>query len=277
MAKKQKNIVLPKIGDYSIEATKKAVLRATLQHPVSLYPVGAGILSLIAGAPFLVGVILFAIGVGAWVFNFLLRNNMFANQYIDSLNQAHEEYKKATLAQVGTDLVKSKETKGAEKYALQGINQYEKINDKFNNIKTLLGEKLNKHEITYGRYLGSAEQAYFCVLDNLKDIVTMLKSINAIDNDYINDRLKALEQLKEKAQADIEEVKTLKKRLSLQNEQLEQINVLLTKNEEAMTSIDVTTTSIASMKTTQGRATVDMESARKQLEDLAKRAHEYSS
>jgi hypothetical protein len=64
--------------------------------------------------------------------------------------------------------------------------------------------------------------------------------------------------------------------MKLREDQIKKIDSLLTHNEEALTELDQTTTSIASVQTIQGRAKVDLESAMKELEELAKRSQKYS-
>jgi uncharacterized protein YPO0396 len=84
--------------------------------------------------------------------------------------------------------------------------------------------------------------------------------------------------LKEKQlnQADKEEVETLQLRAKIRNEQMDRVNELLTINEKAMTELDKTTSAIANIKKTNNRASIDLESALKDLEELAGRAEKMS-
>jgi hypothetical protein len=129
--------------------------------------------------------------------------------------------------------------------------------------------------VTFGRYLGSAEQVYLAVLDNLDKMATILESISTIDVSYIEERLQALKKLKSTAPADEEERKTLLERRTLRDDKLQEVNSLLTENEQAITEIEKATVSLVAI--TRSRAAVDMDTARKQLEELASRAHQYAS
>ena len=157
----------------------------------------------------------------------------------------------------------------------QGIDQFHDIQEKIGNFRDVLGKKLNAQEMTFSRYIGSAEQVYLSVLDNLEKIAIILKSISTIDVSYLEDRLQALKKLKTLTEPDEEEKKTLLERQKLRDDKLQEVNVLLTENEQAMTEIEKATVSLVSI--TRSRANVDMETARKQLEELASRAHQYAS
>jgi hypothetical protein len=273
----------PSIGDFSRKATQKAVLSNTLQHPLTLFPIAIGVLGTLGivlfQAPVLaVGAALggFGIGVGSWIVNYLVRNKTWANRYVESLHKKIEAQKSAALEKIEQDLIHSQTVKGTEQFAEQGTAQFKMIQDCFENLRSILGEKLNAGELTYSRYLGTAEQVYLSVLDNLQNIATLLKSIRTIDRDYIEDRMSSMKALKKLTAADEQEMETLEKRAQLRDEQLKKIDTLLAHNEKALTELDQTTTSIASVQTSQGRAKVDLESAMKDLEELAKRSQRYS-
>lgn len=255
----------------------------TLQHPLTLFPVAIGILGtigiLLFQAPLLaVGAAVggFGIGIGSWAVNYLLRNKTWANRYIESLHQKIEAQKKAALEKIERDLIGSQTQKGTEQFAEQGATQFKMIQSCFENLKTILAEKLNPGELTYSRYLGTAEQVYLSVLDNLQNIATLLKSIRTIDEDYLEERMGSLKAMKKLSETDEKELEALDERKKLRQDQLQKIDDLLTHNEEALTDLDQTTTSLAAVQTVQGRAKVDLESAMKELEELAQRSQKYS-
>lgn len=272
----------PSIEDFSKTAITKAVLKTTLQHPLSLYLSGVGLLGWLAlgvlgaSTPAVIAAIGgTTIGVGSWIVNFFLRGDTLAQKYIANIQQEMEEYKQRVTLRLVKDLEKWKWLPGAEDYVSQGICQFQDIQEKIVNFRDVLGKKLNPREVTFSRYLGSAEQVYLSVLDNLDKMATILASISTIDLSYIEDRLQALRKLKTLTGADEEERKTLLERRKLRDDKLQEVNVLLTENEQAITEIGKATVSLVSI--TRSRATVDMETARKQLEELASRAHQYAS
>ena len=272
----------PSIEDFSKTAITKAVLKTTLQHPLSLYCSGVGLLGWLAlgvlgaSTPAVLAAIGgTTIGFGSWIVNFFLRGDTLTQNYIENLQQEMEAYQQRVTQSLGKDLEKWKRLPDAEDYVLQGTSQFHDIQEKIVNFRDVLGKKLNPREVTFSRYLGSAEQVYLSVLDNLDKMATILESISTIDVSYIEERLQALKKLKTLTKADEEERKTLLERRALRDDKLQEVNVLLTENEQAMTDIEKATVSLVSI--TRGRATVDMETARKQLEELASRAHQYAS
>jgi hypothetical protein len=137
----------------------------------------------------------------------------------------------------------------------------------------MLGEKLTPGELTYARYLGTAEQVYLSALDNLGAMAGLLRSAGAIDEPYVRQRMTQLQ-----GQADVHsqrELQTLEQRLALRRTQLERVADLLARNEEAMTQMDVATAEIAAMRTGTKQASLDMETAMSELARLARRAKDY--
>ncbi|KJR42731.1 hypothetical protein MCHI_001369 [Candidatus Magnetoovum chiemensis] len=275
---------LPTIKDFSLEATNKAVIKETMQSPLSLYSTALGVLGAAASVVFepslaLVGLAAggLSLGVGSWIVNYFFRGDTYAGKYIERLNEQLEAYKQITYEKVEKELTKCENIPGAEKYAKQAVEQFSLSAEKFNNFLDILQSKLDTNELTYSRYSLSAEKVYLSVLDNLEEILSLLKSISSIDEQYIKYRLKEVDDLEEQAPADIKEKETLNERFQLLKKQLDRVNTLLTANEEAMTALDQTTAAFAAIKTSVGNVNVDMETARKELEELAKRAHEYSS
>ncbi len=272
----------PSLEDFSKTAVSRAVLKTTLQHPVSLYSSGVGLLGWLAigvlgaSAPAVIAAVGgTTLGLGSWIVNFFLRGDRLAQQYVENIEREMEEYKQALTIRLVKDLERWNKLPGAEEYVSQGISQFQDIREKIDNFREVLGKKLNPHEVTFGRYLGSAEQLYLSVLDNLDKMATILESISTIDLSYIEERLRALQKLKSPAPTDVEERETLLERRSLRDDKLQEINVLLTENEQAMTEIEKATVSLVAI--TRSRAAVDMETARKQLEELASRAQQYAS
>ncbi|MBF0104789.1 MAG: hypothetical protein HQM16_05630 [Deltaproteobacteria bacterium] len=268
-----------RVGEFSKEATDTAVLKTTAAHPLTLYPLAIGVLGGL-------GVILFkapveaitaavaGLGLGSlmWFINYFVRKKTFASRYIQRLQKKIEEQRVGLLNGLKKELENFKTQKGLEEFAGQAEAQFDMIHARFESIQKVLADKIQPGELTFNRYMGTAEQVYLSVLDNLQSIATLIKSSGNIDEDYIKGRFDCLKKLNTLAKADEEELETLERRLELRKKQLDEINTLLTSNEKAMTELDQTTASLASAKIVKGRASVDMESAIADLEDLARRA-----
>ncbi len=261
----------------------KAVVRGTLQHPVTLFSTATGFLG---GLTFLLlepttlfatlGVGGLALGVGSWAFNYFVRGQTFESEYLRKLSDELKERNAALLKDLQRKLAESQSIPDAEKYAEQALQQFEISDASFTNFEELLSEKLDPSELTHGRYRVTAEQVHHSVLDNLERVASALASIRAIDPDYIAQRLAALNRMKSPlAEADRQEIETLEERKKLRASQLDKVNTLLTYNEQAMTKLNKACTAVADMNTKKGRASIDLESAMAALQDLSQRASRY--
>ncbi|WP_455205582.1 hypothetical protein [Kaarinaea lacus] len=264
---------LLKTRDFSKPAVQKAVALNTLEHPAVLYPTAISVLggfaALLMGAnP--VFMMIAAGGVGAaflsWAVNFGLRRDHFANQYVKKLHAQMESQRQARKQELEKVL--------AEVESEEGRSQFARVTDKFTTFQKMLSQKLNPSELTYGRYLGMAEQVYLGALDNLQRVADTLKMMRVIDLDYTHKRLQQLQSTTSKNSA--KEIDTLEERLALHANQADKVQSLLSQNEEAMTKMDLTIAAIADMRTEDGRASMDMETAMNELQRLANKAKDYS-
>lgn len=277
---KQKNP--PRIGDYSKQAIDKAVLNTGLTHWLTLYPpaigIPVGIAGLLFGAPVLstLGFGSLFISLGSAVVNIFFRNEAIAGQYIKELNKRLKAHEKEVLQNLEKDLNVLSEIDGARDMAVQGVQQFSKIKEKYQNVRELLEEKFSANEMTFARFIGSAEQVYLGTLDNLRQVAATLKSVSSIDRAYIRQKLDDFSEKPEKKAADPTQIQALQKRLALWEEQIRLANDLLAKNEEAMTKMEETTFAVSSLNTGASFGETDLESAMAQLQELAKQAPIYN-
>lgn len=271
----------PTPADFSQEAIRKVVKSSTVQHWATLYPLALGAAGGLAAfliSPVFAFVALGGLGIGAgsWAINYFARGDAMADKYIQQLREEMAKYRASLLENLRQELAECRTIKGAEEYANQGEEQFVQVKDKFEAFQEILSRKLDQGELTYARYLGTAEQVYLATLDNLRDIVNLIKSADAIDIEYVTRKLKEFEKAKNPKQDDLDEIAALKKSKDLYEKQMDLVNKLLARNEEALTQIDETTAKLAMEMKTSSEAKVDMETARKELEELARRAREYS-
>lgn len=272
------------INDLSEKNIKKNVVNTIVQHPITIMPLAIGLIGLYAlfldliSGSVIFGIILGACGFGlvSLVINFI-RKGSFENRYINSLNSKMEKEKVAKISRLRSKLKILRDNKELSIYADQAQVQFDKIKDKFDRFKDMLSEKFNSSELTFGRFLGTSEQVYLAVLDNLEKIVHSLESMNSIDLAYVEERLTHLNSLSNPEEADKAEIETMNKRKTLHEKQRESVNKLLTYNEEAMTEIDLSMSSIASAETNPDRASVDIEFARSELVRLAERTKNFKN
>ena len=151
--------------------------------------------------------------------------------------------------------------------------QLQAIGEKRDNLVAMLDRRLEAGELTYARYLSTAQQVYLAVISNLREVVVAIGSISTIDPDYIDNRL---EELRAEGSASAEpEIRSLEDRRALATTQQAKATYLLAQNESAMTLLDRTSTALADAPI--GVAPQDAEAAMQALEELADRADKYAS
>jgi hypothetical protein len=102
----------------------------------------------------------------------------------------------------------------------------------------------------------------------------LLRGIATSDLSYVDDRLNWLGRLDRPAEADIREMETLRKRRRLWDDQLDNVNELLTRNEEALTQLEEVAVAIAAIRSGEGFATVNTTESVKRLHELADRIYQ---
>jgi hypothetical protein len=261
--------------DFSESSIARAVLRETVSHPLSIYPavfaaLGALAATLFGATPVLItGASGFAaVGLVGWLVNYFGRRQAFTGAYLARAHARIERETREKLEQLRAEL----DELGLE----QGVEQVAQFERKLENLKDVLGRKLDVGELTYGRYLGIAEQVYLSAIDNLHEAALGLRAVHTIELDSIDQRLAELRAESERSGEPSSEITSLVERKNLYAEHKERVSDLLAQNEAAMTEMDRTAVAIAGIKTTPDHAQIDLETAMAELARLAGRAHEYS-
>ena len=153
------------------------------------------------------------------------------------------------------------------------LQQLKAVQQKRDNLSAVLERRLDAGELTYARYMTTTQQVYRAALDNLHEVAVAMRSISAIDDDYIETRLRELDGLEDEAAT--RERDTLTGRRQLATTQEKKISELLAQNESGMTVIDRTSTALADAPI--GRTPENAEAAMAALEELAERASKYAA
>ena len=269
----------PQLQDFSQGAIQRHIVRQGLTHWLTLYPPALGLPLGFAAYLFNTPVLYLgllgglALGCGSAVINIFFRGDALSACYLQKLAEATNVQKTQMLDHLRSRLAQGRTIPGAEDYAEQGLEQFERMRLRFDKLRSLLAVKFQQGELSYSRFLGAAEQVYLGSLDNLQRIVSLLESAGGIDASYIERRLTHLEGLR--STSDRKEQQTLLRRQQLRAKQLEQVNELLTANEEAMTALEETVASVAAMATSSTFAKGDFDTAIAQLQQVAARARHY--
>ncbi|SDK73404.1 hypothetical protein SAMN05421823_103410 [Catalinimonas alkaloidigena] len=152
----------------------------------------------------------------------------------------------------------------------RGLVQMESLQKQFDALVEMLQTKFETTELTYQRYYGIAQEVFLASIDNLSEVALSLQSIDGIDVFEIQRRLKAPILMPGEREA-------LQKRLALYEAEKRDIEQRYLENERAQTQIAETTVAISNIDVSNKEARLTMEEAMRELVELTKRAHEYST
>ena len=141
----------------------------------------------------------------------------------------------------------------------------------------VLMRRLDAGELTYSRYLDTAEQVYLSAIDNLQDIAISLRSVSTIDRQTLDGRLADLRGGATQGAASQKEIETLEQRRLMLDRQVGKVTDLLVQNETAMTALDHAATALADARMGKGHASIELEHALQDLDQLARRATRYAA
>lgn len=250
---------------------REIVVQAT-QAPTVLYPAVAAVLGAFSGALFgMPTVALIVAGasgvaaVGALAYQLAAKGDDHARAFVLAAERRMESKRAAMLAELREDLALLR-----MKTATEQLDQFER---RFRAFRDVLEDRFKPSELTFARYLGVAEQVFLSGLDNVRNAVITRKSIEAIDEKVLRERLRSLEQADTTAAIERE---ALQMRLKVFESSVKDVADLLVQNEQALTLLDQVTHRLASTKTERGMADSDLESAMAELQRMGARLSEYA-
>ena len=156
----------------------------------------------------------------------------------------------------------------------QPTEQLTALVSKRDSLTRVLKARLDAGELTYARYLGTAQQVVAAAFDNLHEVAVAHASISGIDEEYLDRRLAELDAAGNHSDHAAQERSSLDDRRQLRVTQTAKIERLLAQNEAALTAIDRTSTALADAPI--GKTPADAERAMAALAELAARAKKYA-
>ena len=267
--------------DFSRAAQNRMVRKATWLGSLTSYPLILGIMSggaaiILEPAFFLISVMIgiggTVIGLGNAFYTSQYRANRIKQYYLQSLKEEIARQKEERLKNLEQELeCCGSHISGCQRVSRQGHAQFLKGKEKLENILDLLNKRLNPYELTALEFEGNVVQVYACLLDNLRTMVILLQSVSTIDKEEIKRRLNELEHMTHRSSLDDREIRTLQEQLELREQKFAEVADLLIENEEALTGLDQTATTIADLDTGRREARTTMEEARQDLMDFVQR------
>ncbi|PCK08704.1 MAG: hypothetical protein COA42_07690 [Alteromonadaceae bacterium] len=252
------------------EALSKRLLSESTNHPFTLSTgviglLGGGAAVLFASSELFVGLsVLGGLGLLASA-GFVLAKNLFgrSKSMLSIVEQVRKEVMKKRIDIAGS--VKDNLSNFSDQ---KGLIQLEQLQAKFAAFESVLALQFDRDELTFKRFLTTAEQLYFGSIDNLRRLAMQRHSISAIDIVNIESRL---------ASVDIssEEKSTFEKRKIIYDNANKSMESIYSINEQAMTKLDELTNKLGSIQTRSGVADVRLETAMKEILHLISRTDEY--
>lgn len=254
-----------KAADFSRENLRKEVRLNVWTQGISTYPVaiglGLGVCFILFGATWMIGALGVLLGLAAlaWLINFFARKNALSVKYLNELRLRLQKQREQRIKNIATDLQELDYEAGAV--------QLGNLKAKYDSFVAVIEEKFQPGEITFGRYLGIAEQIYLAGIDNLLEATVALKSVRSIDRAYVEKQLKHLDE--NGVENDAADYEVLHERLRLLDEASEYVDRLLIENEKAMTQMVETSARLAKVKTSRSEANMELDQAMTELSYLA--------
>ena len=193
-----------------------------------------------------------------------LRSRGFAHHLYKERKRAADA-RGSTTREIGDALAACGEAQAAAQARL--------LEKKMDAVRDVLLQRLDAGELTFDRYLGTAEQVYLAGVDNLRELKVAVTARNGIDLDYLAQRSAALgERADREAQA---ERAALAERGRHHRELEAGVRRRLAQNEAIMTALDNTAATMAQAKIGTPAASLGAQEAMETLAGLAARTARY--
>lgn len=159
----------------------------------------------------------------------------------------------------------------------EGTAQLQRFREKIQAFDEVLASKFGPRELTYGRFIGLAEQVYLAGIDNLQAIALTLKGLKTVDQRYIEARKKKLLDDPATSPQEEQELAGLHSQLDQLVKQRSKIDGYLAINETALAQLDASIAALADIKTRGAQSSMGMEAAMQELARIAAQAKDYST
>jgi esterase/lipase len=203
------------------------------------------------------------VGSGGWAAlrQFLWRDELIYKRMLKLQERMHNEIKQKQSA-LQKDLEQIKDSRGTE--------QLENLSAKFKLVSKRLEERFNASEVTFVRYIGTAEQVYLGALDNLRAVVEASEALDTMDKDRLIEQRETCA-----AMGKLAEGQNIQARIDMYERYEKSIRAALSDNEAAITRLSQVLEALVNLNTGQGMAKAPLEEAMAELSRLAERTKEY--
>ncbi len=258
----------------SVDEIRKDLVREALASPYLIYPAcGATASMVVAG---IVGAggssLLVAMGVAAA--GLLTSGITYARAYLQRDKRVLDRM--VALQHAMAREIQAKQS--ALRKRLEDLDvaaacaQMDALRTSFTSLNQLLKQRFNDGEMTYVKYVGTAEQVYLGALDNLRTIAEFSERLQATDKGALALQINAAEKA-----GNTNSHSALNERMDIVERAEAQIARALTENETAITRILQVEEALITLNTGQKLAGDPLAQAMDELRRLAERTPEYGT
>ncbi len=180
------------------------------------------------------------------------------------------------LRELRPSLSRARMLSGAEQVGMQAFEQLCNLVTAFLAYRKVLRQKFDPTEMTHGRYLKAGEQVFLSALDDLNQAGTQLEALATMDMERMRAQLRQLERNDARDEVADRELASLRLRFDEHEQQMRDVRGKLASNEDALTQLSAATGTLSRIKTQQGLAQLEADTAMQQLEEMSARAKIYA-
>ncbi|WP_428624565.1 hypothetical protein [Sedimenticola sp.] len=154
----------------------------------------------------------------------------------------------------------------------RGLRQLDNLTAKFELVTKRLRERFDTTEMTFFRYVSTAEQVYLGALDNLRSVVESCEVLSTMRRNELETLHGNLQQAGEE-----DDAKEIHERIQMYDRYQDRIQDALSDNEAALTRLSQVLEALVNLNTGQGMAKEPLDRAMEELAVLAQRTNDYET
>ena len=243
-AAQKQNAQAPKPEDFTGAAVEKAVLKESLQHPATIYPLAASALALswtliVAPSPVSFGLMLGLAFTSAssFVYNFVVKGPERAQNYVNRLRELRRKCEVQSLDQLTTSFNRVGFGEGAK--------EAQELKAAYEQLANYLAQ--NSQLASVDRFSVLAEETLRQGVRTLQQALDVVTAMESVDVESLQAEVARWQRRLSKIDQDSTEFKTLKqqvdshsKRVDLYNQSYEKLSQLIAESNEIETAMQTT-------------------------------------
>ena len=222
--------------DFSKKAVQKHVKSEAWQHPVTIIPLAAGAVGLVAGAALVApvasatGIGLLFVGGASFIWNYVGRGASIAEDHLNKLKQLRE----SAAEHQAIELRREMEYAGFE----GGAKEARELSDAYNKLRKALDTHFGEQDITAQRFRILAKDTYAEGLGILRRALGIFNALQSVEIKTLERELKSLRKKLEKLGEDDSSRGTLSQQIGSHSQRVEQYDARKEQVQQLLTQSD---------------------------------------